>query len=68
MGRDAAVTAAESGLEGHRRDLERQATEINAAAQVGWSYDRARGARFPKPCRFLQHRFLTFVMAFVVVC
>lgn len=33
-GREAAVAAAESALEGHRRDLERQAAEINTALQV----------------------------------
>jgi len=39
-GREAAVAAAESALEGHRRDLERQAAEINAALQVRVSLPR----------------------------
>jgi hypothetical protein len=34
VGREAAVSAAESHLESHRRDIERQAADIHAALQV----------------------------------
>jgi hypothetical protein len=37
VGREAAVAAAESNLATHRRDLEKQAAEIDHAAQVHMS-------------------------------